>query len=165
MAKYLLDTAWMEEDFFEECLLWALGSPVPPYRLCWWLHQCLGLDFVREPESDVLMAPAAKTAPRRQGLFAEWAPAEEEEEAVAGFPVYRCMPGFRDDAVLLYANRARDKRLLPELKQVDYLLLFQNGAYWEEEMNPSLYLPRIEVVQWARPLDIASLKSRRNLIL
>ncbi len=66
MAKLLLDTAAVEEDFFEDCKLAAIGSALPGYSLCWIFNRLFGLDFRRTPENDICILAGETQAATRE---------------------------------------------------------------------------------------------------
>ncbi len=170
MAKLLLDTAAVEEDFFEDCKLAAIGSALPGYGLCWTLNRLFGLDFRRTPENDICIL-AGETQPETKGtLFAGtlFAPVKEEEEEIKRkfyFPIYCHKFSYFEGCILLYKNQRQGKRLLPELKHADYLLLVQFASFVAPENDLMPMLSQVEQISWNSEIDIDTLRSRRNLII
>lgn len=162
MAKFLLNTAFVEEDFFSDSRLIAIGSALKGYSLCWWFNQLFGLNFVREPELDICIQEG-KILERSGGrLFDQ---VEEEVKRKYYFPVYRHELPYFDASIYLYVNRCSSKKLLPELKHADYLLLLQLTSYIEPEQDFLPNLTAIQGISWTSELEIDVLKSRRNLII
>ncbi|WP_118975466.1 IPExxxVDY family protein [Taibaiella koreensis] len=162
MAKFLLNTAFVEEDFFSDSRLIAVGSALKGHSLCWWINELFGLKFVREPEMDICIHEGRVSS--GSGTLFDELP-EEEVKRKYHFPVYRHALPYFDAAFYLYANRCSVKKLVPELKHADYLLLIQFASYIEPEQDFSFDLVKVNGVAWTSELEIASLKSRRNLII
>lgn len=164
MAKFLLNTAFVEEDFFSDSRLIAIGSALKGHSLCWWINQLFGLNFVREPEMDICIQEGKILLPGNGTLFSEVQEPEEVKRKYH-FPVFRHALPYFDAAIYLYANRCSVKKLMPELKHADYLLLMQFVSYIEPEQDFSVDLGKVKGIDWTSELEIASLKSRRNLII
>lgn len=162
MAKFLLNTSFVEEDFFSDSRLIAIGSTLKGHSLCWWLNQLFSLNFMREPDMDICIREG-KIMPKSNGtLFDE---VQEEIKRTYYFPVYRHQLPYFDASIYLYGNRCSVKKLVPELKHADYLLLLQYASYIEPHQDFSTYLSRVQGITWAGEQEIDSLKSRRNLII
>jgi len=162
MAKFLLNTALVEEDFFSDTRLLAIGSALKGHSLCWWLNQLFGLNFVREPELDICIQEG-KILSRAGGTLFDTI--QEEVKKKYYFPVYRHELPYFDASIYLYGNRCSVKKLVPELKHADYLMLIQYASYLEQDYDFSVNLTAVQGVSWAREMEIEALKSRRNLIL
>lgn len=162
MAKFLLNTAFVEEDFFSDSRLIAIGSSLKGYSLCWWLNQMFGLNFMREPEMDICIQEGKKLPVNNGTLFDN---IQEEVKRKYYFPVYRHELPYFDASLYLYANRCSVKKLVPELKHADYLLLLQFSSYIESDQDFSRDLSRVQGISWVSEQDIDSLKSKRNLII
>lgn len=162
MAKFLLNTAFVEEDFFSDSRLIAISSALKGYSLCWWFNQLFGLNFTREPDMDICIQEGKILSHGSGTLFDQ---VEEEVKRKYYFPVYRHELPYFDAAIYLYTNRCSVKKLVPELKHADYLLLMQFASYIEPEHDFSLNLAGVQGISWASELEIDSLKSRRNLII
>ncbi len=167
MARYLLNTLKFEEDFFEDSRLFAVGSAWPAYRFCWLLNRMFALDMTRVPDLDIHLAAMDKPVPVKGGqLFDEWS-SETRGSAHQGnyFEVFRHEFPYHEGALFLYNNRSEGKRLVPEVKHADYLLLMQYVSYVEPENDLFRHLNKIEAIQWQTELDPGRLKSRNNLII
>lgn len=172
MAKLLLDTAAVEEDFFEDCKLAAIGSALPGYSLCWTLNRLFGLDFRRTPENDICILAGETQAATRGTLFEGTlfgAVPEAKEEAEMKrkfyFPIYSHKFTYFEGCILLYKNQRQGKKLVPELKHADYLLLIQYASFVAPENNLLPMLSRVEQISWNSEIEIDTLKSKRNLII
>lgn len=162
MAKFLLNTAFVEEDFFSDSRLIAIGSALKGYSLCWWLNQLFGLNFTREPDMDICIQEGKILSGSGGTLFDQ---VTEEVKRKYYFPVYRHELPYFDASIYLYANRCSVKKLMPELKHADYLLLMQFASYIEPGHDFSSNLARVQGISWTSELEIDTLKSRRNLII
>lgn len=162
MAKFLLNTASFEEDFFSDSRLIAIGSSLKGYSLCWWLNQLFGLNFVREPDMDICIQEG-KILTKNPGTLFDTV--QEEVKKKYYFPVFRHELPYVDSSIYLYANRCSVKKLIPDVKHADYLLLIQFASYIEPEQDFFRDLTKVHGVSWSSELEIETLKSRRNLII
>mgnify|MGYP003575446273 CR=1 FL=1 len=164
MAKYLLNTAIVEEDFFSDSRLIAIGTAAQANNLCWWFNNLFGLKFKREPELDICLQEG-KILPTADGsLFAEHTE-EEIGKRQYHFPVYRHEFTYFEAAIYLYGNRMNGKNLIKELKNVDYLLLIQYASVIEPENDLLANILTVPNINWTRELDLDELKSKHNLII
>jgi hypothetical protein len=138
MAKFLLNTASFEEDFFSDSRLIAIGSALKGYSLCWWLNQLFGLHFVREPDMDICIQEG-KILTKNPGTLFDTI--QEEVKKKYYFPVFRHELPYVDSSIYLYANRI------------------------EPEQDFFRDLTKVHGVSWSSELEIETLKSRRNLII
>lgn len=162
MAKFLLNTAFVEEDFFSDARLIAIGSALKGHSLCWWLNQLFGLNFMREPDMDICLLEGHKVPGGHGTLFGDL---QEDTKKKYYFPVYRHELPYFDGSLYLYANRCSVKKLMPELKHADFLLLLQFASYMEPEQDFSRDLSQVQGISWTSEQDIQHLRSRRNLII
>lgn len=164
MAKLLLDNALIEEEFFEDCRLWAIGSSIPGHALCWWLNQSFGLAFFRDPGLDICIKKTAKRN-RQMGnsLFGALFDGEGVEEIT--FPVYHHNKPNTKFEIFLYGNKNRSETLLPEYKNADFLLLIKDSGYLEEYEDFTRLLSLLQVIAWEKELYIPTIKGKINLVL
>lgn len=162
MAKFLLNTASFEEDFFSDSLLIAIGSALHGHTLCWWFNQMFGLNFVREPDMDICFQEGKLLSKNPGTLFDE---VTEDTKKKYYFPVFRHELPYFDSSIYLYANRSATRKLMPDVKHADYLMLIQFASYIEPEQDFSPDLTKVQGISWSSELEIETLKSRRNLII
>ncbi len=162
MAKFLLNTSLVEEDFFSDSRLIAIGTSLKGYSLCWWLNQLFGLNFRREPDMDICIQEGKILNNMPGTLFDD---VQEEVKKKYYFPVFRHELPYFDSSIYLYANRCSVKKLMPDVKHADYLLLIQFASYIEPEQDFFRDLTRVPGLSWSSELEIDALKSRRNLII
>ena len=143
-AKWTLDTEAMEEDFFSDSALIGIVSALPAYRLCWKLNTKLDINFVREPELDILLQ---KTTIQHY------------------FPIYQYALPLSGSRHLLYKLKSEKEALLPEVKQLDYLWLIQSHEAEHEAHIAAQQLRDIADIQLAQILDLEKLKNLSNLLV
>ncbi|RYE23412.1 MAG: IPExxxVDY family protein [Sphingobacteriales bacterium] len=144
-GKWTLDVDAMEEDFFSDCALIGIVSAMPAYKLCWRLNNTLDIDFVREPELDILV---------------------QKPKAVQHyFPIYQYAIPLSGCRHLMYKLKSDKEALLPEIKQLDYLWLIQSHKAAHEAHMAAQQLRNIADIQLAQILDIEKLKNLSNLLV
>lgn len=162
MAKLILNTEDVEEDFFSDCRLLAIGSALPGYTLCWWLNQVCNFNFIRQPDMDICVREGKVFSKKGGSLFDE---VIESADDLFYFPIYKHDLPYYEASVFLYTNSFINKKLLPELRFADYLMLIPFASYIEEEENVYNELTRIQDIAWIRDVDLEPLKNKRNLIV
>jgi len=145
-AKLVLDIGAMQEDFFADSSLIGIASALPIYRFCWLLNNCFNINFTREPELDVKL-PGKKDTPDHY------------------FPVYQYTLPTGTHAHMLYSLKNNDKKLLPEVKQLDYLWMIQSSTPEKDAADFIKYLRTIPDVQLAQILQPSQLKNLNNLLI
>jgi hypothetical protein len=65
----------------------------------------------------------------------------------------------------IIANRSEKGMLIPEQKQMDYFFIIRGEIENEVVMEMIKKIKEIDLVQTAYRIDVASLKSKQNLIL
>src|ERR1700744_6711046 len=118
MAKLILNTEEVEEDFFSDCRLIAIGSALPGYTLCWWMNHVCNFNFIRQPDMDICVQETKPSGKKGGGLFDAVA---ESPDELFYFPVYKHDLPYYEAAVYLYTNNFSHKKLISELKFADYL--------------------------------------------
>ena len=162
MAKLILNTDDVEEEFFSDCRLMAIGTALPGYTLCWWMNHVCDFNFIRQPDMDICVQEGKFLAKKSGSLFDSVADAQEE---LFYFPVYKHDLPYYEAAVYLYTNNFSNKKLIPELKFADYLMLIPFASYIEPEMDKYRELVSIQEVSWTRDIDLELLKNKKNLIV
>lgn len=141
LAKHTLH---LEPDYDCDFELISIISGIRDYRLCWHLNQHLGFDFARQPEIQLHY-------PKKQkyGYFNLY----EYEDELNWLQYY------------FIVNKSLGENLIPELKQVDYLLLIKGGSVGMDTESLLHNLKQIKYVEAAFQTDPTTLRSRQNLIL
>jgi hypothetical protein len=162
MAKLILNTEDVEEDFFSDCRLLAIGAALPGYTLCWWLNRACDFNFVREPEMDICVQEGKAFHKKSGGLFDE---VPEVQQELFYFPVYKHDLPYYNSSVLLYTNTIGGKKLMPDVRFADFLMLIPFASYIEPGKNVYNDLTGIPNISWVREIDLEPLKHKRNLIV
>lgn len=139
MSKHRLNV-----DFDYEFSLICIISSLKDYRLCWAINRALNIQLARQDDLKV------NNEKKRQEGF---------------FNLFRYEDEINFLHYTLIANKSAGAFLLPEMKQVDYLLMLRGDAAEDakEELIQQLKnLAGIEALFAANP---AELRSKENLIL
>ncbi|MFT4060944.1 MAG: IPExxxVDY family protein [Edaphocola sp.] len=161
--RQTLDSLLVEEDFFDDSLLFALGCHLPGYTLCWWLNRLFDVNFFLDTDCNVSAKLADKKQPKSAGsLFGQLE--TEEREWIVHFPVYRHERQYSEASLLLYTNHIGATTLIPELKKADYLLLVQNAGSVAAPEDFYLHLSKIDAVDWHSRQDMSLIKSLGDLM-
>jgi len=162
MAKLILHTEDVEEDFFSDCRLLAIGSALPGYTLCWWLNQVCNFNFLRQPDMDICVQEGRVLRGKGGNLFDD---VEERPGHLFHFPVYKHDLPYYEASVLLYTNSFSSRKLMPELRFADFLMLVPFASYIGEEEKVYDELTRVPDIAWVRDIDLGPLRNKRNLIV
>jgi hypothetical protein len=143
--KLMLDMAAMEDAFFADSALIGLSSQLPAPALCWMLNRRFDLSFERKPELDICVSRGSG-----QQYF---------------FPIYEHIVPLSDARYLLYRMRTREEYLMQELRQLDFLWMFQGGDADGVATMFAGHLRNMPEIQLAQVLDMARLKQPRYLLV
>lgn len=126
----------IEYDFDFDVI--AISCHLRDYRLCWELNQNLDIHLVR---------------------------AEEEQQlGDQFFSLFKTYCQETRTTIQLISNYSDSGRLIPELKQADFILILHNNARWEiEELIDQI--KSVPSVLTAFSVDPEELKSKENLLL
>jgi hypothetical protein len=149
VAKLVLDTMAMLEDFFEDTAMIGIVTAQPAYRFCWMLNNYFDINFIRDPEQNLALQKKDK----------------EKKENEYKFPIYcyglpNCYHEYR-----LYKLKNGAESLLPETKQMDYLWLLKTANPKADAHFIINELKNIADVQLAQLLAADQLKSINNLLV
>ncbi len=143
-AKFVLDTAAMQEDFFADTALIGIVSSLPIYRFCWLLNQNMGLDFKRVPDFD---------------------PVLQTNSAEIYFSFYQyCMPA-NGNKYSIYKLKSGNEILLPEVKHLDFIWLIESVNPSADALKYVEHLRHMPDIQLAQILDTERLKNLNNLLV
>lgn len=138
MKKHYLDTT-----FDEEFLMFGVVSNERPHRIAWILNDNLGFNFERKDDIHFL----------------------NKDQQESFFPRFEFIDDLNRLQYHLLGNNDEGQRLLPELKNVDYLLIIKGAI---DYLDPKLFLGKVkllESIQLITELDPNVLKSKQNLII
>ncbi len=144
-AKLTLDISAMQEDFFADTSLVGIASALAGYRFCWLLNKHFEMNFTRQPDMDICIQPGG---------------GEKKY-----FAVYQYSLPLSGGRYLLYKLKSDKECLLPEIKQLDFLLLVQSISPIENAHYFLKKLRDIPDVQLAQILDMDKLKNLNNLLV
>lgn len=114
-----------------------------PYRLCWALNRQLKISFSKSKDIEVR---------------------EKNPEEQSAFPVFafRNEEMFTDYRVIV--NKAKNKILVPEFRQADYMLMVQGGMPASDKNSVLKKVKEISFVQTAFEIDPKKIKSKEQFI-
>ena len=139
MAKHTLEIE-MDYDF----VLIGISSHEKDYRICWGLNNKLELDLVKVEPLEIK---------------------DKKQDELSHFSLFSCE---RPDEFMEYfivSNRSEKGMLIPEQKQLDYFFIIKGEIENDVVMEMIKKIKEIDLVQTAFRIDVASLKSKQNLIL
>jgi len=145
MAKLMLDTGAMQEDFFEDSAMLGIATAMPAYHLCWALNRHFDINFVRDPEQNI-------TTRKKDGQYYH-------------FPIYKYDLPNSSHRYLLYKLKNGPELLLPETKLLDYLWLIQTANYEEDVNTIAREIRNLPDIQLAQVLVPGQLKNVNNLLI
>jgi hypothetical protein len=124
--------------------IWGINSAMEDYRFCWHLNKILKWELKRV--NDV-----------------EFYNLKEKKEMQ--FNAYK----YENDTDLYTIEILQNKRancvLLPELKHIDYLFLFQGEEDYFNKDEITQFLGQIPAIQSIFEIDINKIKSKHNLLM
>ena len=125
-------------------LVWGINSNMEDYRLCWHFNQVL--DWQLKRIQDVrFYSPRIKDHMH--------------------FNAYKFQQKIDRYSVELIQNKNAGNYLIPEMKNFDFLFIFQGEDDYFDVPGFSQLLTKITGIQSVIPVDVNSLKSRYNLLL
>ncbi len=145
MAKLLLNTDGIEEDFFTGTRLLGIISQLKGYRFCWQVNAQLQYDFRLMTDAEV------QTRKKNRNYF---------------FQVYQYQePGYQM-VHSIYENQYEGEYLVAELKHFDFLWLIKADIIPEENITDlQQNLKTISGLQLVTELQLEKIKNKENLIL
>ena len=144
MAKLVLDMSAMQKDFFEDAAMVGIGSAAPAYHLCWLLNRHFEINFVRDPEQNILL---------------------QKKENKYYFPIYHYDFPNSSYKYLLYKLKNANESLLPETKLLDYLWLIQTANPEDDAVYIAAQLKDLPDVQLSQIIEPGQLKNLNNLFV
>jgi hypothetical protein len=131
-------------DYEIDFSLWALLTPMREYKLAWYMNQLLHIRLVKE--KDIAFAFT-----------------NQPDLCISNY-----IFATEHSVLRLLRNRSVSEQeqafLLPELKQFDYLLVLQGEGDFFDPARLVSVLQQIPTVEYVKPIEVESLKSKDNLI-
>ena len=145
MAKLILNTDCIEDNFFSGVRLLGIMSQLKNYRFCWLVNAYLSYDFRLNPDIEIQLKK------KNRNYF---------------FQVYQfCEPECEMEH-FIYNNQFEGEYLLPEFKHFDFLWLIKADIIPEETFTSiQQNLKTINGVQLVTELLQEKIKHKENLIL
>lgn len=133
----------LDIDYPDDFLLFGIVSSEKNYRLAWLLNTLTEHDFERKDDIDYFV----------------------NHEPAAAFARFDYYDELNRLSYHLVENKDDAYFLLPELKNIDYLMMVKGAIeYFESEAYVKL-LSSIAEIQFVTSIDISQLKSKNNLII
>lgn len=139
MSRHILHV-----DFDYDFELIALVSSWRDYRLCWQINRVLHMEFSRKPDLEI-------TDPKRR--------------IHAQFPLFSYEDEINFLQYFLIGNKSFGVYLIPEMRQVDYLMMIRGDAAGATKHHVVLALKNTAGIEMLFEMNPAALRSRQNLIL
>lgn len=144
-AKWTLNIAAMQEEFFTDTTLIGIASPLPGYRFCWMLNEYFDMNFVRDADLDICIQDNGKEAHY--------------------FPLYRYDMPLNGNRYLLYKLKSDKENLLPEIRQLDYLWMIQSNTSETDAQLITQQLRELPDIQLAQMILPERLKNLNYLLV
>lgn len=168
MSNRILNIVHVEEDFFSDSRLMAVGTRLPGYALCSLLNSHFAVNLVKDDDIIIYPTPSKNKAGSGGSLFEELIPQPGPDTKTICFNLFRFVYDTRDDedvSLLIYQNRYEGHHLIPELPQADFLILIQNRHRIRYESDFSPHLKSLKEIEWVSDILPYDLKSRSHLLL
>ena len=130
-------------DFDYDFKLISIVSSLRDYRLCWQINRTLRLDLSKK--NDLEVTDVKKRQQAHFSLFSH----EDEINFLQYFFI---------------GNKASGAYFIPELKQVDYLLMIRGDAADTEKQDILQQLKNLRGMEAVFETDAETLRSKQNLI-
>ena len=132
----------LDADF--DFLLIGIVTPMKDYRICWFLNNILHLSLARTTDL-VISRPGTQ----KQMSFSRYIFCDELS---------------RSEFVMMENSHEADC-VLPEVKEIDYLLIIKGSYYTKKKNDIVKKIKKINEVQTALLIDVNTVKSKENLIM
>ena len=144
MAKLVLNTDAIEDDFFTGTRLLGIMSQLKNYRFCWLVNAYLNYDFRLNTDVEIQLRKKGRN------YF---------------FEVYQFCETDCETEHYIYHNQFEGEYLLPEFKHFDFLWLLKATIINEEDfLILQQNLKKINGVQLVTELTREKIKHKTNLI-
>ncbi len=137
----VLDTAWLEQEFFDDVHLTGIVSASEYYRLVSFINQRLGLNFVKNHELDILM----------NGVI---------------YPVF----AYKDNEKLIehyiFCNRRKTNYMMTDARNIDFIWMMKGNLQYQPEITRLReLLKKVEGVDFSFNFQPSALKMKQLLII
>ncbi|PIQ15264.1 MAG: hypothetical protein COW67_09320 [Flavobacteriales bacterium CG18_big_fil_WC_8_21_14_2_50_32_9] len=129
----------LEEDYDFEII--GVSCHTKNYKLCWTINNALAINLIRLNDFDIL-----------------------KKKETLSFSFYEYIDKKNNVEYYLIANKSESGFLIPEKQSVDYFIILK--GYTEPKLINKIttILNKQEIILMAHQIDVAILKSRKNLL-
>lgn len=129
----------LEEDYDFEII--GVSCHTKNYKLCWTINNALAINLIRLNDFDIL-----------------------KKKEILSFSFYEYIDKKNNIEYYLIANKSELGYLIPEKRSVDYFIILK--GYTEPKLIAKIttILNKQEIILMAHHIDVAILKSRKNLL-
>ncbi|HMU97207.1 MAG TPA: IPExxxVDY family protein [Chitinophagales bacterium] len=124
--------------------IWGINSPLVDYRLCWLLNNLLDWNFERVDDIEI---------------------SSEKDDSIIYFNAYKYENKEDFYTVEIIQNKNDGFVLLPELRNIDYLFIFdgEEDYFDKDEITP--IFQQIQGIQSIFEIEVDNLKSKYKLLM
>ena len=144
MQKTTLSLDDTKDIFFDETALVGIATALPGYKLCWHLNRVFDYKFIRNVESDIELPKNGK---------------------VYFFPHYIYEDPSRNLLCRLYHLKSGNQRLLPEIKQFDFLWAIQSATCNHDALSITKTLKNTNDITHAHIFALDQIKTWKHLMV
>lgn len=131
-------------DLYFDFSVWGINSAMEDYRFCWHLNELLHWKMKRIADIEF-----NNTKQKSFSFFHAYS--------------YRNVIDFY--TLEFIQNKNAGNYLIPELKNIDYLLLLNGEEDYFDESAFIQLISKVPAIQTIIPIDVQSLKSKQNLLI
>jgi hypothetical protein len=124
--------------------VWGINSPLVDYRLCWLLNNILEWNFERVNDIEI---------------------DSEKDNSIIYFNAYKYENKEDFYTVEIIQNKNDGFVLLPELRNIDYLLLFDGEEDYFDKDEITTVFKQIQGIQSIFEIEVDNLKSKYKLLM
>ncbi|QQR99185.1 MAG: IPExxxVDY family protein [Sphingobacteriales bacterium] len=124
--------------------IWGINSPLEDYRLCWLLNKIL--DWKLKRVDDIAFY-------------------QQKEKRYINFNAYKYVNELDFYTIEIIKNKHDGNILIPEMKNFDYIFLFQGEEDYFNKDEITQVLKQIKGIQSIFEIDIENIKTKYNLLM
>ncbi|MBW6483823.1 MAG: IPExxxVDY family protein [Vicingaceae bacterium] len=129
----------LEEDYDFEMI--GVSCHTKNYKLCWTINNALNINLIRLNDFDIL-----------------------KKKETLSFSFYEYIDNQNNIEYYLIANKSELGYLIPEKQVVDYFIILKGHTEPKLITEITTILNRQEIILMAHQIDVATLKSKKNLL-
>lgn len=137
-AKYSISSLPFNFD------IWGINSPLEDYRLCWQLNQILDWQLKRVEDIEFF---------------------QPKEKKYQQFSAYQYINDLDYYTIEIIKNKNEGNILIPEMKNFDYIFLFQGEDDYFNKNEITQALKQIKDIQSIFEINKDTIKSKHNLLM